>query len=148
MDFAAVTDEVYRLYREGRYREGAALVAGARQHLPKRDSRLTFWKACFRSMAGSPETAVEILRAGTARGLWWPEGMLADRDLDAARVLNGWSVVVAPRTLTNGPGWMHGPPCVSARDEAEPCSHYMVRTLIPSSSPTDGRRGCQRSGVW
>jgi hypothetical protein len=25
-DFDAVTDEVYRLYREGRYRKGAALV--------------------------------------------------------------------------------------------------------------------------
>lgn len=38
---------------------------------------------------------MEILRAGTARGLWWPEGMLADRDLDAARNLDGWSEVVA-----------------------------------------------------
>ena len=95
MDFAAVTDEVYRLYREGGYQDGAALVARARPLLPERDSRLTFWEACFRSMAGNPETAVEILRDGTDRGLWWPEGMLADRDLDAARILAGWSEVVA-----------------------------------------------------
>ena len=95
MDFSAVTDEVYRLYREGRYQDGADLVARARPHLPDRDSRLTFWEACFQSMAGNPETAVETLRAGTTRGLWWPEGMLADRDLDAARVLDDWTEVVA-----------------------------------------------------
>jgi predicted esterase len=95
MDFSAVTDEVYRLYREGKYQEGADLVARERQYLPERDSRLTFWEGCFQSMAGNPQTAVEILRAGTARGLWWPEGMLADRDLDAARVVDGWSEVVA-----------------------------------------------------
>ena len=90
-----MTDEVYRLYREGRYQEGADLVARARPHLPERDSRLTFWEACFQSMAGDPTRAVEILLAGTARGSWWPEGMLADRDLDAARILDGWSEVVA-----------------------------------------------------
>jgi predicted esterase len=95
MDFAAVWDEVFERYREGRYLEGAALVAGARPHLPERDGRLTFWEACFQSMAGHPETAVEILQAGVDRGLWWPEGMLADHDLDEARTLNGWSDVVA-----------------------------------------------------
>jgi len=95
MEFAAVADEVYALYRDGRYRDGAALVARERPHLPERDSRLTFWEACFQSMDGHPETAVAILRAGTARGLWWPEGMLADTDLDDARILEGWSEVVA-----------------------------------------------------
>lgn len=95
VDFSAVTDEVYRLYGEGRYLEGADLVARARLRLPERDSRLTFWEACFQSRAGNPESAIEILRTGTARGLWWPAGMLADRDLDAARVLDDWSEVVA-----------------------------------------------------
>lgn len=94
-DFATVADEVCALYREGRYREGAALVARARPQLPERDGRLTFWEACFQSMAGDPAVAVEILLAGTGRGLWWPEGMLADHDLDDARTLDGWSEVVA-----------------------------------------------------
>lgn len=95
MDFATVADEVYALYREGRYREGAALVARARPQVPERDGRLTFWEACFQSMAGDPAAAVETLLAGTGRGLWWPEGMLADHDLDDARTLDGWSEVVA-----------------------------------------------------
>jgi hypothetical protein len=30
---------------------------------------------------------------------------------------------------------------------AEPCSHDMVRTLIPSKSPIDGRRVCLPNGV-
>jgi predicted esterase len=95
MDFAAVADEVFGLYREARYPEGAVLVARARPHLPERDGRLTFWEACFQSMAGNPETAVEILLGGVDRGLWWPEGMLADTDLNDARTLDGWSEVVA-----------------------------------------------------
>jgi hypothetical protein len=65
--FAAVTDEVSRLYGEGRYQDGADLVARARPHLPERDCPLTFWEGCCQSMAGNPEPAVEILRAGTAR---------------------------------------------------------------------------------
>lgn len=95
VDFAIVWDEVFELYREGRYREGAVLAAEARPHLPERDGRLTFWEACFQSMAGNPELAVEILLAGVDRGLWWPEGMLADNDLDDARILDGWTAVVA-----------------------------------------------------
>ena len=94
MDFANVAHEMFGLYREGRYQEGAALVAQARPHMPERDGRLTFWEACLLSRAGDPEAAIETLWAGTQRGLWWPEGMLADSDLDLARRLDRWSAVV------------------------------------------------------
>jgi hypothetical protein len=66
--FAAVTDEVSRLYGEGRYQDGADLVARARPHLPERDCPLTFWEGCCQSMAGNPEPAVEILRCGHGQG--------------------------------------------------------------------------------
>ncbi len=95
MEFSTVANQVYTLYAKGRYSHAISLIADARQALPEHDSRLTFWEACLYSVSGNPNRAVAILSEGTSRGLWWPKGMLADNDLDAARVTEGWYEVVA-----------------------------------------------------
>lgn len=95
MQFSTVADQVYTLYGEGRHSDAISLIDDARQGLPEHDSRLTFWEACLHSVSGNPKRAVAILSQGTNRGLWWPQGMLADRDLDAARLTEGWDEVVA-----------------------------------------------------
>lgn len=95
MEFSTVADQVYTLYGEGRYSDAISLIGDARQGLPEHDSRLTFWEACLYSVSGNPNRAVVILSEGTSRGLWWPKGMLADSDLDAARQTEGWDDVVA-----------------------------------------------------
>lgn len=94
MDFSSVAREVFALYREGRFQDGYSLVVRARKSLPEQDGRLTFWEACLRAMSGEPDRAVEVLSNGTKRGLWWPEGMLADTDLDSARSQQGWHDIV------------------------------------------------------
>lgn len=95
MKFSTVADRVYTLYGEGRYSDAISLIGEARQGLPEHDGRLTFWEACLYSVSGNPKRAVAILSEGTSRGLWWPKGMLADSDLDAARQTEGWEDVVA-----------------------------------------------------
>lgn len=90
-----VADQVYTLYGEGRYSDAISLIGDARQGLPEHDGRLTFWEACLYSVSGNPNQAVSILSEGTSRGLRWPQGMLADSDLDAARQTEGWNEVVA-----------------------------------------------------
>lgn len=95
MELSSVAREMFRLYREGRFQDGVSLVVRARESLPEQDGRLTFWEACLRAMAGESDRAVEVLSDGTKRGLWWPEGMLADTDLDSARGQQGWRDLVA-----------------------------------------------------
>ncbi len=95
MEFSTVADQVYTLYGEGRYSDAISLIGDARQGLPEHDGRLTFWEACLYSVSGNPHQAVSILSEGTSRGLWWPQGMLADSDLDAARQTEGWDEIVA-----------------------------------------------------
>lgn len=95
MEFSTVADQVYTLYGKARYSDAISLIDDARQALPEHDSRLTFWEACLYSVSDDPHQAVAILSKGTSRGLWWPQGMLADNDLDAARQTEGWDEVVA-----------------------------------------------------
>lgn len=95
MEFSTVAQQVHTLYGEGRYSDALSLIADARQALPEQDSRLTFWEACLRSISGNPKQAVDVLSEGTTRGLWWPEGMLADSDLDAARRTEAWREIVS-----------------------------------------------------
>lgn len=95
MEFSTVADQVYTFYAEGRYSDAISVIDDARQALPEHDGRLTFWEACLYSVSGNSNRAVAILSEGTSRGLWWPKGMLADSDLDAARQTDGWDDVVA-----------------------------------------------------
>lgn len=95
MDFRSLSQSVFYLYRERRYEEGFSLIGEARPSLPDQDNRLTFWEPCLWSMSDDPSRALEVLVAGTDRGLWRPAGMLEDHDLDAARALSGWGQVVS-----------------------------------------------------
>lgn len=95
MEFSTVADQVFTLYGEDRYSDAISVIGDARGTFPEHDGRLTFWEACLYSVSGNPRRAVAILSEGASRGLWWPSGMLADSDLDAARLTEGWDEVVA-----------------------------------------------------
>jgi predicted esterase len=90
MTFNAVARRVLALYGEARYGEALGLVDAAFRDHPEEDGRLTFWKACLLGISGRPEEALQALREGMERRLWWAPEMLADTDLDSVRSLPGW----------------------------------------------------------
>lgn len=95
MDFGELRRAIFNLYFEGSYGEGLDAIENGRSHFPEEDSTLTFYEACFTSLSGNPDRALEVLEAGLVRGLGWHPKMLLDSDLDATRSLDGWEEFVA-----------------------------------------------------
>jgi len=91
MEFADVAEKMLSAYGRNSFVDAIDIVRQARPRFPERDSRLTFWEACLLSRDGEAQRALDCLKAGLDRGLWWHPRMLADPDLDAARELGGWA---------------------------------------------------------
>jgi predicted esterase len=84
--FHAVAEEVFALHEAGRYRDALAKVADVAAAYPERAEKTAYWRACFHALLGEPESAIEVLEDGIARGLWWAPDMLAhDPDLAGLR---------------------------------------------------------------
>jgi predicted esterase len=93
--FSDAVADVFVFYDERRYADALAVVARARARFPHEDATLTFWEACLLAMDGSPERALDTLRRGLDRELWWSAATLSDTDLDSVRRLDGWESMLA-----------------------------------------------------
>ena len=90
MEFRDDAEKVFSPYGKGAFGDALEIVREARSRFPERDSTLTFWEACLLSLADEPGRALDALAGGLDRGLFWDKRLLADPDLDAARVLAQW----------------------------------------------------------
>ncbi len=88
MSFQKLTDEMMRLYTDGKYSEAFELVERNADRFPDEIARTTFWRMCLLSMCNRPNDVMSVFQQGLDSGLWWAERQFSlDSDLDAVRDL-------------------------------------------------------------
>jgi len=94
-DFTGVTQEMFRLYREGQYAQALEFVESRAIAFPEQLARTTFWRVCLLSLCGRKEAALNALEQGLDAGLWWHETQFRDSDLDPIRDLPAFKRLAA-----------------------------------------------------
>ena len=87
MTFQELTDELMRLYPQGKYAEALEVVEQNADHFPEQSARITFWRMCLLSLCGRTADVISVFRQGLDAGLWWAESLFVDTDLDNVRNL-------------------------------------------------------------
>jgi predicted esterase len=87
MTFQELTDELMRLYPEGKYADALQIVEQNADRFPEHSARTTFWKMCLLSLCGRADDVISVFQRGLDSGLWWAESQFIDTDLDAVRDL-------------------------------------------------------------
>src|SRR5215813_6752314 len=85
--FQELTDELMRLYPEGKYTQALEVVERYADRFPEQVARTTFWRMCLLSLCGRTQEVISVFRQGLDSGLWWTESQFIDTDLDNARDL-------------------------------------------------------------
>ncbi len=85
--FQELTDELMRLYSQGKYAEALDLVEQNADRFPEQSARTTFWKMCLLSLCDRSADAISVFQQGLDSGLWWAENQFIDADLDSVRDL-------------------------------------------------------------
>lgn len=88
MTFQELTDELVRLYSQGKYADALEVVEQNADHFPVQVARTTYWRMCLLSMSGRPNDVLSLFRQGLDSGLWWAEQQFAiETDFDPVREL-------------------------------------------------------------
>lgn len=96
MTFQDLTNEVARLYSEGKYPEALEVVEQNADRFPVQAARTTYWRMCLLSMSGRPNDMISLFRQGLDSGLWWAEEQFAiETDFDSVRELPEFKQLVA-----------------------------------------------------
>jgi hypothetical protein len=74
----------FDLFSAGDYRGVLPIAREAAASYPAK-GEVPFWLACVHCRLGDPEAALAALRAGLARGRYWPPDWLLDDDLEPLR---------------------------------------------------------------
>jgi predicted esterase len=94
-DFRSVTEELFRMYREGQFASALEMVETRAGSFPEQAARTTFWRICLLSLCGRKEAALATLAQGLDAGLWWHESQFGDSDLDPIRDLPAFKDLTA-----------------------------------------------------
>jgi predicted esterase len=87
MTFQGLTDELKRLYLQGKYAEALDVVEQNTDRFPEQSARTTFWRMCLLSLCGRADDVISIFQQGLDSRLWWSESQFIDTDLDNVRDL-------------------------------------------------------------
>jgi alpha/beta hydrolase family protein len=85
--FNELTDELIRLYPQGKYAEALEIVEQNADRFLEQSARTTFWKMCLLSLCDRSADAIFVFQHGLDSGLWWAESQFMDTDLDSVREL-------------------------------------------------------------
>ena len=88
MTFQELTDELMRLYPQGKYAEALQVVEQNADRFPVQLARTTYWRMCLLSLSARPDDVISVFRQGLDSGLWWAGNQFAvDTDFDPVRDL-------------------------------------------------------------
>jgi predicted esterase len=96
MTFQQLTDELMRLYPQGKYAEALEVVEQNADRFPEQSARTTYWKMCLLSLCGRTDELYAVFRAGLDAGMWWAEKQFEiETDFDPVRDLPEFKRLVA-----------------------------------------------------
>ncbi len=94
--FQQLTDEMMRLYSQGKYTDALETVEQNAHRFPVQVGRTMYWRMCLLSMSGRPNDMIALLRQGLDSGLWWAEQQfVVETDFDPVRELPEFKQLVA-----------------------------------------------------
>jgi predicted esterase len=85
--FQELTDELMRLYPQGKYAEALDMIESNADRFPEQAARITFWRMCLLSLCGRTTDVLSVFQQGLDSALWWSESLFVDTDLDNVRDL-------------------------------------------------------------
>lgn len=95
MTFQQLTDELMRLYPQGKYGEALDVVEQNADLFPEQSARTTYWKMCLLSMCGRADDVFSTFREGLESGLWWAESQFrVETDFDSVREMPEFKCLV------------------------------------------------------
>jgi acetyl esterase/lipase len=96
MTFQQLTEELMRLYPEGRFAEALDVVEQHADRFPEQAGRTTYWKMCLLSLCGRTDDLFSVFQQGLDSGLWWAASQFAvETDFDPVRELPEFKRLVA-----------------------------------------------------
>lgn len=96
MTFQELTNELMRLYPQGKYAEALEIIEQNADRFPLQAARTTYWRMCLLSISGRLDDMLSLFRHGLDSGLWWAEDQFAvDTDFDPVRELPEFKRLVA-----------------------------------------------------
>jgi predicted esterase len=96
MTFQQLTDELMRLYPQGKYAEALEVVEQNADLFPEQSARTTYWKMCLLSLCGRTVDLYAVFRGGLDAGMWWAEKQFeVETDFDSVRDLPEFKQLVA-----------------------------------------------------
>ena len=142
MTFQQLTDELIRLYSEGKYAEALEAVEQNADRFPVHLARTTYWRMCLLSMNGRPNDMLALLRQSLDSGLWWAgEQFAVDTDFDSMRELPEFQQLVAESDRK----------CSEMQDQVQPDRALLVPDDISGELPfviaLHGRNGDKDSNL-
>jgi dienelactone hydrolase len=94
--FAELADEMFRLYKQGEYRQALAVINQDFDHYTDQLGRLYFWRVCLHSVLGEPQEAINQLERALDLGFGYAEQQLRyDSDLKSLQGLQGFEQLVS-----------------------------------------------------
>ena len=88
-------NKVFRYYNEKKFREALEVAQEAAKKFPDYEAKTSFWIACLENRLGNHEAAIQALRSAVSKGIWWPNQVLQDPDLNSIRDRPEFKVVEA-----------------------------------------------------
>ena len=93
--FVELAKEIFSLFALGKYNEVHSLIDRAEEEYPERLDKTIFWRACVFSLQGEPDNAIEALKKGLKKGIWWnPSSLIRDEDLSKLQNLKEFKMIV------------------------------------------------------
>ncbi len=86
IEFQDLQKKVFKCYFSQNFKAGLKIALDARYLYPESISKTTFWIACFYTLLGENEKALEALEEGKKDGAWWTRNLLlSEQDIKELR---------------------------------------------------------------
>jgi predicted esterase len=126
MTFRELTNELLRLYPQGKYAEALEVVEKHADLFPEQAARTTFWRMCLLSLCNRPDDVLSVFQEGLDSGLWWSEVTFTDPDLNTVRDLPEFKrlMEISQEKYEEAQGHIERDYTVLLPDEAPPSNLY------------------------
>ncbi|MGQ9845479.1 MAG: TPR end-of-group domain-containing protein [Caldisericia bacterium] len=86
MEFKVFIENIFKFYKEGKFRDALNLIKEEKGNYLENLSRLYYYEACLLSALNNKEEAIKILNEALSYGFWWSSNTLTyEKDFDSIR---------------------------------------------------------------
>lgn len=99
-NFIALQNKLFQIFHKERLQEVHDLIDEVQSKFPERMDKTLFWRACAFTVGGQLDDAIQVLRDGLQKGIWWnPDILTRDPDLHNLQSLDEFQSIVQECTF-------------------------------------------------